>query len=425
MIDYSQIKICGGKGGDGAVSGRREKFVPQGGPDGGDGGDGGSVFVQGDRNVSTLQRFRYNQRFEASDGGKGERRKRKGSDGEDICIRVPLGTQLWNKNEAEELVADIVFDGQRELLIAGGKGGLGNVHFKSSTNQYPVLAQAGETAVEMDLRLELKLLADVGIIGAPNAGKSTLLTRLSGARPKIGDYPFTTIEPVLGVVDHRGERIVGVDIPGLMEGASQGTGLGTEFLRHIERTRVLVHLVDGSAPDPSALYCQTNSELSTYGHSLEDKLQVVVVSKTDIVGGQKSDTVEGIVTALTDLGALRIYSVSAATGEGIDEMLDAVMIALVEETRNTTSVSEEPNFPTLRPRPRKRNNVEVKIEEGVFVVQAPSIERVASLLDPKNWTAHMQFNRYLMRTGVVQALENAGVSPGDTVYIGEMELEWE
>ncbi|MCI0438760.1 MAG: GTPase ObgE, partial [Chloroflexi bacterium] len=239
MIDQVFIHISSGKGGNGAISGRREKFVARGGPDGGDGGNGGSVYMLADQNVNTLQAFRYRRSFAAGNGGNGAGANRHGRNGDDIVISVPAGTQVWITDEPPRLLADLSEHGQRVLLASGGSGGRGNARFKSSTNQFPKLAEAGEDGEELDLRLELKLLADVGIIGVPNAGKSSLLSVVSAARPKVADYPFTTLEPVLGVVERHDKSFVMVDIPGLIEGAHKGVGLGHEFLRHVERTRVL------------------------------------------------------------------------------------------------------------------------------------------------------------------------------------------
>ena len=250
MIDRALIIVTGGNGGDGAVSGRREKFVAAGGPDGGDGGDGGSVFILCDGGLSTLSGFRYKLKFAATNGTTGSGRKKHGKDGVDVEIAVPEGTEVWDVGGTDRKLFDLTRQGQRVLVARGGRGGRGNVHFTTSTNRFPVLAEQGEEGERIEIRLELKLLADVGIIGVPNVGKSSLIRAVSAARPKVAGYPFTTLEPVLGVVEHKMRSFVMVDIPGLIEGAHSGKGLGDEFLRHVERTRILLHMLDGTAEEP-------------------------------------------------------------------------------------------------------------------------------------------------------------------------------
>ena len=283
MIDEVFIHISSGNGGDGAVSGRREKFVPRGGPDGGDGGRGGNVIALCDENMNTLLAFRYQRRFSAGDGRNGASALKHGADSEDVVIRMPVGTQVWDVDSpSPKLLADLTTPGQTVELANGGGGGRGNAYFASPTNQYPLLAEKGEPGQSLNLRLELKLLADVGIIGLPNAGKSSLLSVVSAARPKVANYPFTTLEPALGVVEHRRQTFVMVDIPGIIEGAHEGVGLGHDFLRHVERTRALVHMIDGSAEDPLRDYRQINSELLAFNEELAAKPQVVAINKTDI-----------------------------------------------------------------------------------------------------------------------------------------------
>ncbi|HET8944683.1 MAG TPA: GTPase ObgE, partial [Dehalococcoidia bacterium] len=284
MIDRVEIVVEGGAGGNGIVSFRREKFVPRGGPDGGDGGDGGNVILLADRSVRTLKELGRRRIYRAERGVHGQGADKHGRRGESLLIRVPVGTQVSavRADGSLEMVADLVVAGQQVAVARGGLGGWGNARFKSSTNQAPRIAQRGQPGEEARLRLDLKLLADVGIVGLPNAGKSTLLSVISAARPKIADYPFTTLEPALGVVESGWERFVVADIPGLIEGAHEGVGLGLEFLRHIERTRLVVHLVDGSSPDPVRDYETVNAELREYGQELADREQVLVVNKIDI-----------------------------------------------------------------------------------------------------------------------------------------------
>lgn len=315
MIDTVEIYIKAGDGGDGAVSFRREKYVPRGGPDGGDGGPGGSVFLIANPNLSTLRQFQHQKRFRASRGGNGARNNRHGKKGEDLFIEVPAGTIVYRKNAGEkELIADLSQAGQQVLVAQGGRGGKGNARFATSTNQAPRIAQKGESGEEGWLVLDLKLLADVGIIGYPNVGKSTLLAAASAARPEIGSYPFTTTEPNLGVVEVGYRTFVMADIPGLIEGAHEGRGLGHDFLRHIERTKVLVHLLDGESRSPREDWQKVNEELALFNPSLKEKPQIVAVNKIDL------PTVKERLPGLKkELEALKtpVFFVSALTGEGV------------------------------------------------------------------------------------------------------------
>lgn len=459
MIDEVLIHISSGNGGDGAVSGRREKFVPRGGPDGGDGGRGGNVIAECDENMNTLLAFRYQRRFLAGNGRNGASALKHGADGEDVVLRMPVGTQVWDASaHPPNLLADLTTPGQTADLARGGGGGRGNAYFASATNQFPLLAEKGELGAALDLRLELKLLADVGIIGLPNAGKSSLLSVVSAARPKVANYPFTTLEPVLGVVEHRRQTFVMVDIPGIIEGAHDGVGLGHDFLRHVERTRALIHMIDGSAADPLRDYRQINSELRMFNEELASKPQVVAINKTDItevaeiaplleemfadefglraapdrsaargrLRGRRSET---------DEAAGALHFISAATGSGVDGLLDSVLAAL-ESADASAAISDngfnsdgveivdDGELPILRPKPRREQPL-VRKRGEVFDVQARRAVRIAALLNEDDWNARVQFLGYLQRAGVVQALEAAGVSPGDTVRFGEVEWEWE
>ena len=424
MIDQTKVIIHSGNGGNGAVSGRREKFVPRGGPDGGDGGDGGSVLVLSDSNVNTLLGFRYKRRFAAEDGGNGMGGLRHGKGGADIEVRVPVGTQVWTDGDPARLLADLVVPGQRECLVRGGRGGRGNARFASSTNRFPLLAEEGERGEELTLRLELKLLADVGIIGAPNAGKSSLLAALSAARPKIAEYPFTTLEPLLGVVERRDNSFVMADIPGLIEGAHKGVGLGHDFLRHVERTRVVVHILDGLADDPVADYRRINEELRLFSEDMVRKPQIVALNKMDIAEARgRADVVQGRLSGED----VALYLISAATREGVEGLLDGVLqlleAARAEPSPPLAGPSDE-QLPVLRPRPR-REEVRVYRENGTYVVDMRAATRISSMIDENDWNASMQFYRHLKRIGVVRALEDAGIAPGDTVRIGKVEWEWE
>ena len=429
MIDRVFIHITSGKGGNGAISGRREKYVPRGGPDGGDGGAGGSVYVEGDPNLNTLMPFRYRRYFKAEDGQRGSGKLRHGRDGDDITLSVPVGTQVWLDDDRPTLLADIDSPGERWLAAAGGSGGAGNARYATPTNRFPRLAQAGEPGETLTLRLELKLLADVGIVGAPNAGKSSLITALSAARPKVADYPFTTLDPTLGVVERRGETFVMVDIPGLIEGAHAGVGLGHDFLRHVERTRVLVHLVDGSLDDPALVYRQINEELALHDERLAAKPQLLAINKLDlpdvsVLQDDIRDAFEG------DLDGGEMYFVSAATHEGLEPLLDGVLRMLQDApepvfgaSRSARALDEE--LPVLRPEPRRRRPEVYVDEDSVYVVDWPPAARMVGMIDPDDWAAKLQFYNRLERSGVITALEAAGAGPGDLVRIGEAEWIWE
>ncbi|MCY3542435.1 MAG: GTPase ObgE [Chloroflexi bacterium] len=472
MIDQVFIHISSGNGGDGNISGRREKFVPRGGPDGGDGGRGGNVIALCDENINTLLAFRYQRRFTGGNGGNGASALKHGADGEDVIIRMPVGTQVWDADaNPPRLLADLTDAGQTVELAHGGGGGRGNAYFASATNQYPLLAEKGETGESLHLRLELKLLADVGVIGLPNAGKSSLLSVVSAARPKVANYPFTTLEPVLGVVEHRRQTFVMVDIPGIIEGAHEGIGLGHDFLRHVERTRVLVHMIDGGAEDPLRDYRQINDELRMFNDTLASKPQVVAINKTDITEvAEIAPILEELFADEFDLrtaaapgaesrGRLRgrrddtpqgegtLHFVSAATRSGVDGLLDSVLIALDSVDDNDIGVGDVPtlngietivetigiepdgardhtDLPVLRPKPRRETKL-VRKRGDVFVVLSRRAVRIAALLNEEDWNARVQFLGYLQRAGVVRALEDAGVLPGDTVRFGEVEWEWE
>ena len=419
MIDRILISVESGKGGNGVVSGRREKYVPRGGPDGGSGGDGGSVYVACDPNLNTLLPFRYRRQFRAEPGGDGAGGRKSGPRGADVVLDVPAGTQIWTTGPDPVLLAELVAPGERELLVPGGRGGRGNASFASSINRFPALAEAGEPSVSMELQLELKLLADVGIIGEPNAGKSSLLAALSAASPKVAAYPFTTLEPVLGVVEHRYRSFVAVDIPGLIEGAHTGVGLGHEFLRHVERTRVLVHVLDGSLEDPVDAYHRVNTELALFDKRLAAKDQVVAVNKSDLDG--VSEAARHVSRSLES--DRNVVVVSAATHAGLMPLLDALLTCLDEAQVVVDDSAKTDSPPVLRPKPVTASVV--RKEDGVFVVRDPAVERIAAILDPEDWQAQTQFYARLRRLGVVRALERAGIAEGDTVRIGEFEWEWE
>lgn len=438
MIDEIVIKVVSGNGGNGSISGRREKFVPYGGPDGGDGGDGGDVYARCDQNVNTLLGFQYNRMCKAGNGSGGMGKKRHGKQGEDAEIVVPEGTELWNR-VTKVRIADLTVHAERLLIAKGGRGGRGNVHFTSSTNQFPLLAEEGDPGQEIELRLELKLLADVGIVGAPNAGKSSLLAAVSAARPKVADYPFTTLEPLLGVVEHGRDGFVMVDIPGLIEGAHTGVGLGDEFLRHIERTNVLVHVIDGSLDDPIEEYHRTRNEMRLFNKDLTNRPEIVALNKRDI---PDVEVMFDLVKDELAKDAVAVHCISAVGRIGLEPLLHDVAETL-SEVREKREVSESRSIvrdegptpvtvgstideiPVLRPKPVDEQTKVRKPRSGAYVVTLRSATRFASMVDLNNWNARLQFYEQLRRQGVIDALKEAGIEPGDTYVVGKHELEWE
>ncbi len=424
MIDKVIINIKSGNGGNGAKSGRHEKFMPRGGPDGGDGGDGGNVYFYVEKNINTLLNFKYNILFSAGNGGYGKGSLKKGKKGRDISLAIPEGTQIWTDSNDPKLLYDMNTQEEKVLFARGGKGGRGNASFATSTNQYPLLFEEGEQGEKLSLRLELKLLADVGIIGAPNAGKSSLLSVVTSAQPKIANYPFTTLEPILGVVESYAASLVMVDIPGLVEDAHKGVGLGHDFLRHIERTRVLIHLIDGSSEDPMSVYLRINNELKLFSKDLQDKPQVVVINKIDIpeVKCKRNE----LLSAFSSNGINPLF-ISAATTEGVGALIGRAFSALGElskEARLCEQSQERVQVPVIKPAPSA--NREQIIKDGDdFIVTSRRASRIASMIDDTDWNARIQFYGYLRHIGIVKALEEAGISSGDIVRIGKLEWEWE
>ena len=429
LVDRATIHVRSGKGGDGCVAFRREKYINKGGPSGGDGGNGGDVILVAEAGVDTLLDFTGRHHWRAPDGEPGGSKQKHGANGDDLEIRLPPGTLIYN-DETGELVVDLAEPETRHVIAAGGRGGFGNEHFKSPTNQTPREATPGEPSVELTLRMELKLVADVGLIGMPNAGKSTLLSRLTAARPKIADYPFTTLEPNLGIAEIPGEfgarRLVIADIPGLIEGAHEGVGLGDDFLRHIERTRILVHVIDGSLIDPAEQLREINNELELFDSSLSEKPQIVALNKIDMP--EVRDLMEDIAAALAKESEAEVLCISAAGREGLDALMDEVLRKL-ETTpsfnERAANRSAESELPVLRPRPRSTKPLVRKDADGVYVVESADAIRVAAMVDVRKWEARIQFYRRLQHTGIDQALIDAGIMPGDSVRIGEWEWEWE
>lgn len=417
FYDQAKIYVRSGDGGDGMISFRREKHVPRGGPSGGDGGKGGDVIFVVNPKRNSLVHFHRNTHFKAENGVHGRPKKMTGANGDDIILEVPPGTIIRDA-DTNALLADMTSQEQKVVLFEGGQGGRGNVRFASSTNQAPRLAERGEPGEEAWLLLELKLIADVGIVGVPNAGKSTLLSVVSAARPKIADYPFTTLQPNLGVVElDNYETMVWADIPGLIEGASSGTGLGHDFLRHIERTRVIIHLVDGAASDPLEDWAMINQELALYDTRLEEKPQLVVLNKIDLVDGEAWEPL--IRERITQSG-YEFMAISAVTGENVRQLIYRVK-QILDETPDPRPFSDE--MVIIRPEPDE-SVFTIGPEEDGWRVSGKRIERIAAQTYWEFEATTRRFQQILESMGITQALKEAGVAEGDTVYIGDEVLEW-
>jgi GTPase len=422
FLDEVRIVVRAGAGGDGAATMRREAHVPRGGPDGGDGGRGGSVYLRVDAGQTTLRDFRFRHHFKASPGGRGERAKRHGKSGDDLYLAVPPGTGVFDATTGA-LVMDLVAVGQEAMVAKGGRGGLGNVHFATATHQAPRHAQKGEPGEEREVRLELRLIADVGLVGLPNAGKSTLLAAMTAATPKIADYPFTTLEPNLGVMD-LGEaddrRPTIADVPGLIEGASSGAGLGHAFLRHVERTRILVHVVDGSARDPLWDHEVISEELRAHDPGLLEKPMLVAFNKLDLPGA--ADAWSAFRDAMAAAG-LRALAISAAMGEGLDAFRAEIARLLPDAA--TLDSPPDPAGVVVHRLEAPRDAFTLEREDGAFRVRGKRIERVVAQTDFENEESADRFQRDLRKMGIDAALRRAGIAPGDSVRIGPHELEWE
>ncbi|MBI3914501.1 MAG: GTPase ObgE [Chloroflexi bacterium] len=416
FYDEAKIYVESGRGGNGCMSFRREKYVPRGGPDGGHGGDGGDVVLRVDRRLNTLSGFRRRTHFKAEFGKQGEGNDKHGKSAPDLEIVVPPGT-IVRDAETGEILADLVRANDRVIVAAGGRGGRGNSAFASSKNQAPRRAEKGEPGKIRWLTLELKLLADVGIIGLPNAGKSTLLSVISAARPKIADYPFTTLIPNLGVATIDDRDIVVADMPGLIEGAHAGTGLGDKFLRHIERTRVLIHLLDGALDDPLAGFETINRELALHQAQLADKPQIIVLNKLDLPTARAA--FPKIQKKLAKR-KLETHAISAVTGDGVRDLLRAVAAKLAELPAPAPAVEE---IPVIRPAVDE-NAFSIAREQHAFRLRGVRIERLIAMTNFDQEEAILHLHRVFKAMGVTPALEKAGVREGSLVRIGDVELEW-
>lgn len=427
FLDEAVVEFRSGSGGAGSASFHREKHVPRGGPNGADGGRGGNVVVIADRSKRTLYDFKFQREFVAGSGSDAHGNKT-GKDGADVEVRVPVGTVLYD-DETGEPIVDLSSDGMRYVLCKGGRGGFGNLHYTSSVRQAPRIAQKGAPAESVRARLELKLLADVGIIGLPNAGKSTLISRLSAAKPKIADYPFTTITPNLGVVSYAHDTFTVADMPGLIEGASEGRGLGHQFLRHVERCSVLVHLVEAmplDESDPVDNFDLIEAELKAYSEELWSRPRLVAISKVDVFGGANAPELGELRSRLGDRLAppegdeeLDVFLISGVTGEGIEELTKAMH-------RLVSAEAGKPRIPIVTPLIRKESDDtwEVEEEEGAYRVVGKRVERMVAMTKLNEDESLRYLHRRLVRMGVIERLAQAGAKDGDTVRIGELEFEY-
>ncbi len=414
FADRARIIIKSGKGGDGHVSFRREKFVPNGGPDGGDGGKGGDIIFEVDEGLNTLTDYRHRRKFAAKAGEEGGKKNCHGKNGEDLVLKVPEGTVIKDA-ESGKVIADMSGDNKRQIILTGGRGGLGNQHYATSTMQAPKYAQPGGEAIEIEVQLELKVIADVGLVGFPNVGKSTFLSRVTNAKPKIANYHFTTLNPNLGVVDLDGNGFVIADIPGLIEGASEGVGLGHEFLRHIERTKVIIHMVDGASVegrDPLADILAINKELGAYDPSILEKPQVIAANKMDVCM-EGSDEIIATLRKEFEPKGIQVFAISAVSGQGIKELLYHVQ-ELLKTCPDEITIYEPEFDPALRFFDDEPFTVELN-EDGEYVVEGPRIEKMLGYTNIDSEKGFLFFQRFLKEQGILKQLEELGIQEGDTV----------
>lgn len=414
FADRARIIIKSGKGGDGHVSFRREKFVPNGGPDGGDGGKGGDIIFEVDEGLNTLTDYRHRRKFAAQAGEEGGKKNCHGKNGADLILKVPEGTVIKDA-ESGKVIADMSGDNKRQIILTGGRGGLGNQHYATSTMQAPKYAQPGGESIEIEVQLELKVIADVGLVGFPNVGKSTFLSRVTNAKPKIANYHFTTLNPNLGVVDLDGNGFVIADIPGLIEGASEGIGLGHEFLRHIERTKVIIHMVDGASVegrDPLEDIKAINKELEAYDPAILEKPQVIAANKMDVCMEGSEEIIEKLRKEFEPKG-IEVFSISAVSGQGVKELLYHVQ-ELLKTCPEEVTVYEPEFDPALRFFSEEPFTVEVN-EESEYVVEGPRIEKMLGYTNIDSEKGFLFFQRFLKEQGILKQLEELGIEEGDTV----------
>ncbi len=418
FIDKARIKISSGKGGNGVVAWRREKFVDKGGPAGGDGGNGGSVYLIADEGLSTLLDFTYRSIFKANNGENGFKKSMHGKSAKDLYLKVPVGT-IVKDLKTGNIIADLTHHEQKVLVAKGGRGGRGNTHFCTPQNRAPQYCEPGEPGIERDLQLELKLLADVGLLGMPNAGKSTFISRVSAAKPKIADYPFTTIIPNLGVVrKSTGDGYVIADIPGLIEGASEGVGLGHDFLRHVERCRFLLHIVDGTEENPINNFNIINKELEKYSEKLARLHQIVAINKIDSIEPEK---LEDLKKQFKDLG-IEVFCISAVTGENLDK--------LKHELEKDVNSIEKPTVDVIVEEDLEATNNDDgwwevhKLDKNTYLVDGGRILRISQVTDPRSTEQVIRFQNIMISMGIMAELKHLGVQNGDTIIVGKLELEY-
>jgi GTPase len=420
FIDSAKIYIKSGNGGNGVISFRREKYVAYGGPDGGDGGKGGDVIFITDPNMSTLMDFKYKRKYVAPSGENGSGNNKYGKDADDLYIKVPVGTQII-RDDTNELIADLTKPGQKAIVLRGGKGGRGNAKFASATLKTPRFAESGEEGKELYVRLELKLLADVGLVGFPNAGKSTLLAACTNARPKIANYPFTTLYPNLGVVYHKGKSFVMADIPGLIEGAHRGEGLGYDFLKHIERTKLILHIIDVSNPlsDPIDDFKKINEEMYLYNDKLKEIPQIVALNKIDALDASLID-LDDISAKIQSFG-FDVFKISAITGIGIENLLDKT-IEILDKFK--LDVEENTEDVIIYNMPKEEETVDIDIKNGVYYLSGSKIDRLLKRVNLQDENSLRYFEMILKKSGVIDMLKERGFKDGDTINVRNFEFEY-
>jgi len=423
FADRARITIKSGKGGDGHVSFRREKYVPNGGPDGGDGGKGGDIIFVVDPGLNTLVDFRQKRKYAAGPGEEGGKRNCHGKNGADLVIKVPAGTVI-READSGRVIADMSGDNQRQVILSGGRGGNGNQHYATSTMQAPNYAQPGQPAMELEVVLELKLIADVGLVGFPNVGKSTFLSRVTNATPKIANYHFTTLNPNLGVVDIEGASgFVIADIPGLIEGASEGVGLGLEFLRHIERTRVMIHIVDAASTegrDPIADIYAINKELESYDKNMLSKPMVIAANKIDALSDEAA--LMRLKEEFEPKG-IRVFPMSAVTGQGVKELLYYVN-DMLSKMESEPVVFQQEYFPEIELGSDNTLGHTVTVEDGVYVIEGPQIDKMLGYTNLESEKGFLFFQNFMKEKGILDELKEAGITEGDTVRIYGWEFEY-
>ena len=425
FADRAKIFIRSGKGGDGHVSFRRERFVPNGGPDGGDGGKGGDVIFEVDEGLTNLSEYRHRAKFTAEPGEQGGKKRCHGANGKNLILKVPAGT-IIREAESGKVIADMSGDNKRQVILKGGRGGQGNMHYATATMQVPKYAQPGQAAQELWVNLELKVIADVGLVGFPNVGKSTLLSRVSNAKPKIANYHFTTLNPMQGVVDlGDGSSFIMADIPGLIEGASEGIGLGHEFLRHIERTKILLHVVDAASTegrDPIDDIYKINEELKNYNEELASRPQIIAANKTDVIYAEDEDPVEKIRAEFEPQG-IRVFPISAVSGKGVKELLSYIWEVLKELPQEPV-VFEQEYFPEEYNSNDNLSYTVEQLDEHTFVVEGPKIEKMLGYTNLDSEKGFLFFQNFLKNTGILKDLENAGIQDGDTVRMYGLQFDY-